>query len=384
MPGAHLAAVLAVVVEVLGGQQPVLVTDQLPRAHHRRVELDLELDVLRDRLDRPVGFTQQHSARFLQRVEVRVVAVPPVRQHLHRRVLEVARSDAEHGQEHARLALALDEPQEIAVAGDADVEVAVGREDHAVDAAGDERFPRDAIGHHEAGRAVGRSARLEAVDGASNHLALAHGRRGQRDAARAGVGHDREPVVRLQRVHEHAEGGLDERQPLGRRHRSRHVQQEHEIAAFDLPWPRCARPRADQHETMGRRPRALGDFRRHSERPAVTRKVVVESEVVHELFDAHRITRRQLALREKPAHVRVGRGVHVGAERRERVLPGRLEAVGLDVRVALAGVRIAIARPGVRLGLGTTPRRDRHRGQGVAAAPSAAAGSDHAGWRGRR
>ena len=51
----------------------------------------------------------QHAPRFLQRVEIRVVAVPLVRQHLHRRVLEIAGADAEDREEHAGVALALDE-----------------------------------------------------------------------------------------------------------------------------------------------------------------------------------------------------------------------------------------------------------------------------------
>ena len=66
---------------------------------------------------------------------------------------------------------------------------------------------------------------------------------------------------------------------------------------------------------------------------------VREAEVVDELFDAHGVARRQLAAREEPAHVRVRRGVHVGAERRERLVARELEAIRFETSVRLARVR---------------------------------------------
>ena len=129
-----------------------------------RVELDLNLHVLRDRDERRAGFAQQHLARLVQRVDVRVVAVALVGQLLHRRVLEVADAEAEHGQEHAAGALLFDQPHELVLAGGADVEVAVGREDHAIDAAADEVLARDLVGEADALAAVGRSAGFELRD----------------------------------------------------------------------------------------------------------------------------------------------------------------------------------------------------------------------------
>ena len=61
------------------------------------------------------------------------MAVAVVGQLLHRRVLEVAHAEAEHGQEDAALALLLDQAHQLGLAGDADVEIAVGAEDDAIE-----------------------------------------------------------------------------------------------------------------------------------------------------------------------------------------------------------------------------------------------------------
>ena len=84
--------------------------------------------------------------RFLQRVEVRVVAVALVGEHLHGRVLQVPFADAEHRQEHAALPFLARSVEQLVVAGHADVEVAVGGEDHAVDAVAIEVLARGGIG----------------------------------------------------------------------------------------------------------------------------------------------------------------------------------------------------------------------------------------------
>ena len=91
------------------------------------------------------------------------------------------------------------------------------------------------------------------------------------------------------------------------------------------------------------------DLGRHRNRVAVARQVVVELEGVDELLDAHGIPRRQLALRQEAADVGVRRRVDVGAKGRQRVRPRRLEAIRLDVRVALAGVAVTIAGPRIAI-----------------------------------
>jgi hypothetical protein len=75
VPRAQLARVLAVVGEVLGRQQAVLVADQPVGVHAPRVELHLQLYVLADGEQGAAHLLHQHLARLQQPVDVRVVAV---------------------------------------------------------------------------------------------------------------------------------------------------------------------------------------------------------------------------------------------------------------------------------------------------------------------
>ncbi len=143
-------------------------------------------------------------------VDVGVVAVPLVGQLLHRRVVEVARAEAEHGEKDAAAPLLLDQADQLGVARHADVEVAVGGEDDAVRAAADEVLFGDAVGELYPRAAVGRAARLKPLDRRDYFSLAVAGRRGQREPARAGVGDDGHAVARPQLVGERPQGRLDE------------------------------------------------------------------------------------------------------------------------------------------------------------------------------
>ncbi len=127
----------------------------------RRVELDLNLHVLRDRDEGAVHLLHEHLARFVERIEIGVIAVPLVGQLLHHRVFQVVVPHPEDAKENAALRLLLDHPDEIAFARRPDIEIAVGREDDAVDAALDEMLRRGLVGELNALGAVGRAAGLE-------------------------------------------------------------------------------------------------------------------------------------------------------------------------------------------------------------------------------
>ena len=176
-----------------------------------------------------------------------------------------------------------------------------------------------------------------------DHARVADGRRRQRNAARARIDDDREPVVVAQRVDEHPQRGLDQRQPFGRRHRSGDVDQQHDVAAGDVAavdglraqrrssTSLCAGAHGQSPTSVvietGRPPRGSG---------------YGEPEVVDELFDAHGVGRRQLAVRKEAPHVRVRRGVHIGGKRRQGLGCRALEAIRLDARV---GFRIGVGLP---------------------------------------
>jgi hypothetical protein len=79
----------------------------------------------------------------------------------------------------------------------------------------------------------------------------------------------------------------------------------------------------------------------HGERDGARRWLVSVGEVVDQLLDAHGVFRRELAVLQEAAHVRIGRGVHVHGERRPRILRDEDERVVTDVVVGL-GVEGAV------------------------------------------
>ena len=121
-------------------------------------------------------------------------------------------------------------------------------------------------------------------------------------------------------VNEQAEALFQKREPLRGLHRAGDIDEKDEVArrAFVLRDFAALEPDAD--EPVRGRPRARGDFHRGGERRTALRLRVVVGEVVQQLLDPHRALRRELLLIEETAHDGVARGVHIGAEGRERIL----------------------------------------------------------------
>ena len=164
VPGADLAGVLRVVVEVLGrpacGSRSRSAGTRATCAGLNSTWIFTSLAIV---TSVPVICSTSTLRASLQRVDVGVVAVALVGELLQRRVLEVAHAEAEHASGTRRvLAFSSISRVELALAGDADVEVAVGAEDHAVDAALDEVLAGDLVGELDARAAVGRAAGLRA------------------------------------------------------------------------------------------------------------------------------------------------------------------------------------------------------------------------------
>ena len=122
VPGADLASVLGVVVEVLFGEQTVFITDEPVLAHHGGIELDLDFHILRHGDERAVHLLDEHFARLAQAVYVAVVAVALVGQGFHGAVLQVPGAEAEHAEEDAAARLFGDEAFQLGRIADAHVE----------------------------------------------------------------------------------------------------------------------------------------------------------------------------------------------------------------------------------------------------------------------
>ena len=211
MPGPHLAGVLLVVVEILGGQGPLLVTEQPVRLHYRRVELDLDLHVLGDGHKRPAELLDERLVGFPQGVDVGVVAVPLAGELDHHLVPQVAHPEPEHAQEDARLSLLLDHLDQLVGAGGPDVPVAVRAEDDAVGPVLDEVVGRHLVSLLDPARPVGRPARLQRVEGVHDLFLLARRGRVQDDAGVPGIHDHGDPVLLAELADEELERRLDQR-----------------------------------------------------------------------------------------------------------------------------------------------------------------------------
>jgi hypothetical protein len=92
--GAQLATILRVIIEVLRGQEAILIADKAILGHLRRIELHLDLRILRDGHQRGSHLLHEDLPRLHDVVDIRIVAVALVGEGLHAAVLEVARAEA--------------------------------------------------------------------------------------------------------------------------------------------------------------------------------------------------------------------------------------------------------------------------------------------------
>ncbi len=339
MPRADIARIDLVVVEVLAIEQPRLVADQAVLAHPHRIEFDLEFHVLGDREQRAADLLDQYFARFVDRVDIGSVAVALLRQLLHQRVVVVAHAEAEAGKRDPTLPLARDKVFQLVRIGDPNVEVAVRRQDHAIDAVLLEVRARQLIGLPDALRACRRSARCQVIE-CRQDLALVRPRgRFQHHARITGIDHDRHPVLSIELVYEHAHRLLHQRQLVRLIHRARYVEQENEVRSRSLVALNVEALDPDMHDLRVGVPRRLIDRNRRPERlRAVLGQSVRVVEVVDHLLDPDRICRRQRAVVQKLPHDRVRRRIHIGGERRHRLLARKLHRVRLRVRKLVADV----------------------------------------------
>mgnify|MGYP000004572824 CR=1 FL=1 len=195
MAAADLTGVLRVIIEVLFGEQAVLVADEAVGSHLGRIELDLHFHILRDGDERAGHLLDEHFACLGEAVDVGVVAVPFVGEGFHGTILQIAAAKAEHAEEDAAASLLRDEFLQLRRIADADIEVAIGAEDDAVDAIMDESGHRLLVGELQAARAVRASIRLELIHGGDDAGTVFTIRGRQDDLRAAGVGDHRDAVA---------------------------------------------------------------------------------------------------------------------------------------------------------------------------------------------
>ena len=336
MAGADVAGIDAVVVEVLARQHPVLVADQAVLGHRRRVELDLHLDVAGDRRQRRAHLADQHLLRFHQRVDVAVGAVAGIGDALHQLFVVVAGAEAQRGQRDAALPALLDQALELFEVGDADVEVAVGGQQDAVDAAVDVALARHPVGQLDAAGAGGAAAGLQRVDGVRDARALGAGRGLEHHPGAAGIGHQRDPVLRAQPIHHQLQGRFQQRQLVRRVHRTRDIHQKHQIDRRQRLGREILALERDPQQQVAGVPRAGGEFGVDRKGLRAGGARIVVREVVDHFLDPHRVLRRQLAGGQHAADVGVAAGIDVDAEGGHRIGGGQAHRIVVEMLVALA------------------------------------------------
>ena len=345
MAGADLAGILLVVVEVLGRELAALVAQQTVRRRLRRIELYLQLHVLRHRVHRAAELGHEHLFRLEDRIDERIVAVARVGETLHHAILVVAVPDAEHRKEHAAFALRLDEPHKLLGVADPDVEIAVRHQDHAVVRLLVEVLLRLLVRQLETFAARRAAAAPERVDDRKDLLLVLAGRRREAHLRAVRVGDDGDRILRTQLVHEHVHGRLEPIEPAMPSHRSRNIKQEHEIGGRQFLLGDALRLDADAEKLVRLRPRTLGQFAVHRDGNAALRLGIRIVEVVHILLKPHGILRRQtLQLREIPPHRRVARRIHVKPERRKRFAHNLHEFVLMEFRIPFTPIGLRAGR----------------------------------------
>jgi hypothetical protein len=137
-----------------------------------------------------------------------------------------------------------------------------------------------------------------------------HGRpvaagRPQHHAGAARVDDDRHAILGPQRIDEHPHRRLHERQPVLGHHRSRHVEQEGQVARRRLFFLDRRAAQSDERELVLRIPGRRRELGRDRHRRAVARRRVVVLEVVDQLLDADGVRGREPSIVEEATDVGV-------------------------------------------------------------------------------
>ena len=101
MTGAHLACIDLVITEVVVGHVAIFIADQAVACHRFRVEIDLDLGIFGNGLQRAGQVIDKEAARFFNIIDIGVEAIPLVGQLFHQRVIVVAHAHADRGHQNA-------------------------------------------------------------------------------------------------------------------------------------------------------------------------------------------------------------------------------------------------------------------------------------------
>ena len=198
---------------------------------------------------------------------------------------------------------------------------------------------------------MGRTARLQAVDGGEDTLLLVAGGGRQHHPVRAGIDHQGHPVACAQLPHQERQGLLQERQLVRVPHGAGDIDEEDQVRRRQLFPGQIAGRKADAHQPVvaveGTRPHLCAQ----GERFAALRPEIVVGKGVDHLLDAHRARGRQAAVLDKTTDIGVAGGVDIDAEGGQGIA-GRVDEPGFLPEV------VGFPVPGRRCGRGQQGRTD--------------------------
>src|SRR3990172_9500627 len=153
--------VLLVIVEILLTEKPVLISYETISLNKTGVKFDLDLDILRNREQRPGQLTYKDSASLCEVVDICIITISFICELLHPGVLEISHPKSEERQVHSLLPLLFHQTHKVRCARDSNIEVSVGSPHNPVVALRLKVVIRDAVGKKDSLATRGTSARRE-------------------------------------------------------------------------------------------------------------------------------------------------------------------------------------------------------------------------------
>ena len=267
-----------------------------------------------------------------------MVAVTLFGQRLQLSVLVIPHPVTENRQKNAALTLLRDQPFQFRLARNADVEIPVRTKDHPVVTAVDKTAPSQVVSLLNPRAAGRRTAGLELFERVPDFLFFA-ARHGLQNRFRtAAVSNDADAVFVAQVVDQQLHRRNDEPESVGAVHRSRNIDQEHEVGRGQSLGSDLPRLDADPHQPVRLVPRANPGFGRNSHRIVPFGFFITVGEIIDHFLDPHRVLRRRLTLADHAPEIAVRSSVHVDRKGGQRFGLRRTEPI-----FGKGGVRFAVS-----------------------------------------
>ena len=150
MTGTDFAGIFLVVVKIFFRQQSVFVADQAVLSDTLGIEFQLQLDILCDRHQSPVGLANQNFLGFGLSIDERIVAVSTSADLFQHGIVVVAHSKTQHRQKDTAFGFLFDHSHQRVGPRQSNIKVSISAQNHAVHAIGDKLVTSQLVGQRDA------------------------------------------------------------------------------------------------------------------------------------------------------------------------------------------------------------------------------------------